>query len=90
MWDSFKILPWHVSLQGPDAKRMKYAVDSVHYTDEISETLKKLSPEIIYLLEGTNSDRWSPNQVHWCSGPYWEILTIRQAIYIQYKATKNI
>jgi Xaa-Pro dipeptidase len=40
----------------PEHFKKKYAVDSVYYTDEISQVLKDLNPPKILLLNGVNTD----------------------------------
>lgn len=36
----------------------RYAVDAVHYVDEMAGVLAALDPPCMHLLEGVNSDRW--------------------------------
>jgi len=43
--------------QGPAAKKAKFGVDSVHYTEEMAEVLQRWAPTKLYLLDGVNSDR---------------------------------
>ena len=49
-----KSLAW---LQGLAAYKGKYAVDEVHYTENMADILAKLQPSTLHLLCGTNSDR---------------------------------
>lgn len=44
-------------VQGPEVKKQKFAVDAVHYTEELREMFQKWSPSVIYVLEGVNPDR---------------------------------
>ena len=47
-------------IAGPEEKRAQYAVDEVFYADELEQVLNKKRPEVVYLLEGVNSDRYIP------------------------------
>ena len=47
----------YAQLQGPAAKKAKFGVDAVHYTEEVKEVIQKWAPSKVYLLDGTNSDR---------------------------------
>jgi hypothetical protein len=44
-------------LQGPAAKKAKFGVDQVYYTEEVAKVIQKWSPNKVYLLDGINSDR---------------------------------
>ena len=50
---------WMGHIDGPKEKQAQYAVDEVHYTDELEQTIGAMHPEVVYLLEGENSDRCS-------------------------------
>jgi len=47
---------WLGPIQGPAAKKAKFGVDSVHYTEEMAEVLQRWAPTKLYLLDGVNSD----------------------------------
>lgn len=47
---------WRVS-QGLDDYKAKYAVDEVHYTEDMGRVLSELNPVTLHLLCGTNTDR---------------------------------
>ena len=51
-WDKPLLL-----LQGLDDYKAKYAVDEVHYTEDIGRVLSGLKPVTLHLLCGTNTDR---------------------------------
>ena len=46
-----------LALQSLDEYKAKYAVDEVHYTENIARVLSGLNPVRLHLLCGTNSDR---------------------------------
>ena len=48
---------WMGHIDGPQDKAAQYAVDQVHYADELSKVVAAMQPDIVYLLEGVNSDR---------------------------------
>lgn len=53
-WDILSL-----GLQGLDGYKAKYAVDEVHYTDDMGRVLSELKPVSVHLLCGTNTDRWN-------------------------------
>lgn len=46
-----------LALQSLDEYKAKYAVDEVHYTEDMASVLSGLNPARLHLLCGTNSDR---------------------------------
>ena len=48
--------PWGLS-QGLDDYMAKYAVDEVHYKEDMARVLSDLKPVTLHLLCGTNTDR---------------------------------
>ena len=44
-------------LQGLKDYQAKYAVDHVHYVEDIPQVLAKLNPVSLHVLSGTNTDR---------------------------------
>ena len=44
-------------LQGLKEYQAKYAVDHVHYVEDIPQVLAKLNPVSLHVLSGTNTDR---------------------------------
>lgn len=52
--ESFAV--WFGSIPGPQDVKETYAVDYVHYVDELPAVLGGLDPQALHLLHGTNSD----------------------------------
>jgi hypothetical protein len=48
---------WMGHIATPEEIRARYAVDEVHYVDEMADVLSSLSPPCLHLLCSTNSDR---------------------------------
>ena len=48
---------WMGHIDGPQDKQAQYAVDQVHYADELHKVVAAMQPDVVYLLEGVNSDR---------------------------------
>lgn len=46
-----------LGLQGLDDYKAKYAVDEVHFTEDMGHVLSRLKPVTLHLLCGTNTDR---------------------------------
>ena len=44
-------------VQGLDDYQAKYAVNEVHYTEDMGRVLSELKPVALHLLCGTNTDR---------------------------------
>ncbi|KAK9839544.1 hypothetical protein WJX81_008524 [Elliptochloris bilobata] len=51
---------WMGPIAGTEAVRQKYAVDAVHYVDEMAKVLKQLEAPALHLLCGINSDSGRP------------------------------
>lgn len=51
-----------ITLQGLDDYKAKYAVDEVHYVEDMPKVLAKLQPVSLHLLSGTNTDRYIRQQ----------------------------
>ena len=49
---------WMGHIDGPAEKQAQYAVDEVFYADELEQVLENKRPDLVYLLEGENSDRY--------------------------------
>jgi len=54
--------------QGLEEYKAKYAVDEVHYVEDMPKVLAQLQPVSVHLLSGTNTDRYTctPPQVLSC------------------------
>lgn len=48
---------YNTKMQGLDAYKAKYAVDEVHYTEDMADVLARLQPSTLHLLCGINTDR---------------------------------
>lgn len=48
---------WLGEIKGPEFYKTKYAVDEVHYTDDIIDVLKQQKAPCQHVLQGTNTDR---------------------------------
>ena len=46
-------------MQGLEEYKAKYAVDEVHYTEDMPKVLAQLQPVSVHLLSGTNTDRYT-------------------------------
>lgn len=46
-------------VQGLEEYKAKYAVDEVHYTEDMPKVLAQLQPVSVHLLSGTNTDRYT-------------------------------
>ena len=55
-------------VQGLEEYKAKYAVDEVHYVEDMPKVLAQLQPVSVHLLSGTNTDRYTctPPQVLSC------------------------
>lgn len=45
--------------QGLEEYKAKYAVDEVHYVEDMPKVLAQLQPVSVHLLSGTNTDRYT-------------------------------
>lgn len=48
---------WMGHIATPEELQAQYAVDAVHYVDEMADVLAALSPPCLHLLCGVNTDR---------------------------------
>ena len=46
-------------VQGLEEYKAKYAVDEVHYIEDMPKMLAQLQPVSVHLLSGTNTDRYT-------------------------------
>ncbi|KAK9798996.1 hypothetical protein WJX73_000520 [Symbiochloris irregularis] len=57
--DSYAV--WMGHIDGPEEKQAQYAVDEVHYTEDMADVISKINPPVIHVLAGTNSDSDRPS-----------------------------
>jgi hypothetical protein len=53
--DSYAV--WMGHLKTLEEAKAKYAVDVVHYTDELADVIRSLAPPCLHVLHGVNTDR---------------------------------
>lgn len=51
---------WMGPLLSPRDYRSIYAVDAVHYVEDMASVLESLNPSCLHVMEGKNPDRCSP------------------------------
>ena len=48
---------WMGEIRTPEYFRVRYAVDAVHFVDEMASVLAAAAPPVLHVLHGINTDR---------------------------------
>ena len=66
---------WMGEIRTPEYFRVRYAVDAVHFVDEMASVLAAAAPPVLHVLHGINTDR-SAMWARSCVGYKWALLDL--------------